>query len=390
MSEGSVYSYDMMSSESSVRILADRQQVFAGAAFVRHGHEMSCLLLAGEKPPFVPDDKVAAMLPEGISRKGITADPTLTVKDRYLDLYPEFARVIVLTRLDLRRGNYDVRYVNLDSGLGFTVFTDDFSVFGDVQPAEAERLKKIAVEGLPRYADLFSALLSMIYLPAFVAAFPQSIHELKVSTELHAARDDDEHARKTFAMLSAAECPTHRVIRCFPASDAGKERLAQKVDPPPLEFKTDGYWRPIGPHQIGEGKNGEQVFGRTWVSRHESWSAQSPKSFMLQNRVPNVEGPDPGTIYVQRSPALEPDLYKVGLTRRTVDLRARELSSASGVPLPFGVLASWNVGDCSRVEREIHEKLTAFRINPRREFFHAELSQLIRIVNEVIAQLPSA
>jgi hypothetical protein len=386
MAEGTVYSYDMVSDDSSLRISGETQQVFAGAAFVRHGYELSCLLLAGENPPHMSEEEISEMLRGGIvsRKKELAPDPSFTTKDRYLDAYPGFAKVIVLTRLDLRVGKHDVRF---DYGPGFTVFTDDFSVLGDFCPPEVERLRQVLVEGLLRYDELFSALSSMIYLPAFFAAFPQDIQELTVSTELHATRDDDKRVRETFAELGAAQCPTHRVIRCFPVTFDLDDRVPKKIDPPPLEFKSDGYWKPIGPQEIGEGKNGEQIFGRTWVSRHESWSAQSPKSFMLQRTISNPEGPEPGIVYVQRSPALEYNLYKVGLTKRTAEIRASELSSATGVPLPFGVLASWPIGDCARVEREVHERLAAYRINPRREFFRAELSLIIRTVETAIKDL---
>ena len=56
---------------------------------------------------------------------------------------------------------------------------------------------------------------------------------------------------------------------------------------------------------------------------------------MLERRIEKPIGPDPGVVYVQRSPALEPDLFKVGLTRRNPEVRAAELSFATGVPLPL-------------------------------------------------------
>jgi len=108
---------------------------------------------------------------------------------------------------------------------------------------------------------------------------------------------------------------------------------------------------------------------------------------MLQRRKTAPDGPDPGVIYVQTSPALENNLYKVGLSRRSARVRAAELSAATGVPLPFGVLVSWEVGDCGQVEKEVHRKLAAFRINPRREFFLADLSLITQTVDAVIAEL---
>ena len=109
---------------------------------------------------------------------------------------------------------------------------------------------------------------------------------------------------------------------------------------------------------------------------------------MLQRKAIRPDGPDPGVIYIQRSPALEANLYKVGLSRRDAEVRANELSSATGVPLPFGVLANWEVGDCTWVEQEVHKRLAAFRINPRREFFCAELSLITRTIQAVVTELP--
>ena len=128
--------------------------------------------------------------------------------------------------------------------------------------------------------------------------------------------------------------------------------------------------------------------GHTWVARHESWSARSPQSFILQRGKTESGGPDPGIIYIQRSPALEINVYKVGLTRRSAEVRAKELSSATGVPLPFDVLANWEVGNCAHVEQEIHKRLAAFRINPNREFFRAELSLIIKTIDTVATELP--
>jgi hypothetical protein len=319
-------------------------------------------------------------------RKDIVPHPDLTTKDRYLDGYPMFAKVIVLTRLNLHAGKHDARYVNLDNGPGFTVHTDDFSILRDLPPERIKLLRQDVIDGLRRYDNLFAALSSMIYLPAFYASFPQDIQELKVSTELSTVWDDNMIQRMV-KELGETKCPKHRIIRCFPSSSVIIGSPVKKIDPPQLEFKCDGYWKPIGPQEVGEGKNGEQIFGRTWVSRHETWSARSPQSFMLQRSNTKVDGSDPGIIYVQRTPAHESNLYKVGLTNRNADIRAGELSSATGVPLPFGVLASWSVGECSRVEKEVHQRLAASRINPRREFFHAELSHIVQIINAVVKEI---
>lgn len=386
--EGTIYSYEMVSNASGLRIAGDRQQVLAGVSFVRHEYELSCLLLAGENPPLHSDEDISEIQcgNPAPGRDDIVADPQLTTQDRFLDGYAGFAKVIVLSRFDLKNAEHDVRFVNLDNGPSFTVFTDDSSIFEDLSPNEADRRREYAIDGLGRYDDLFAALASMIYLPAFFAACSSSIRELRVTTDLRAMREQ-EQIQKTIKELGESHCVSHRTIRCLPVSFGTDDVPQRTIDPPTMNFKCHGYWKAIGPQEIGEDKNGEPIVGRTWVSRHESWSAGSPESFLLQRNRTEPKGPDPGVIYVQRSPAHDVNVYKVGLTRRSAAERAKELSSATAVPLPFGVLATWDVGDCAFVEREVHRELAAYRINPRREFFHAELSLICGTIESVIGEL---
>jgi len=86
-----------------------------------------------------------------------------------------------------------------------------------------------------------------------------------------------------------------------------------------------------------------------------------------------------------RSGSHHDDIYKIGLTRRTTGERADELSSASGVPTGFEVLANWKVGNCSKFEKELHDRLKNLRVNKRREFFRGNLQEIIKAINEVVA-----
>ncbi len=387
--EGTVYSYNMISEATGFRICGDSQQVFAGVSLIRHKYELSCLLLAGEKPPLHSDEDILLYKQHMLStsgRENIVAAPDLTIQDRFLDGYPGFAKVIVLTRFDLRAGKHDVRYVNLDDGCSFTILTDDSSTFEDVPPENSDKFRQAAVNDLKRYDDLFAALSSLIYLPAFFAAHPERIQELEVTTKLHAMREAKWN-RQTMKVLGRSQCVTHRRIHCLPLTFGIDEGSQRNIKPPDMQFKCDGYWKAIGPQEIGEDKNGNPIVGHTWVARHESWSARSPQSFILQRGKTESGGPDPGIIYIQRSPALEINVYKIGLTRRSAEIRAKELSSATGIPLPFDVLANWEVDDCAHVEQEIHQRLAVFRINPQREFFRAELSFIIKTIDTVATEL---
>src|SRR5207245_2640349 len=95
---------------------------------------------------------------------------------------------------------------------------------------------------------------------------------------------------------------------------------------------------------------------------------------------------DPGVVYVIRSPAHDKDVYKIGLTRRNPAERAAEIGAATGVPLPFGVLANWTVRDCGSVEKKVHARLRQFRLSKRREFFRADLGDIVTAVQAVVGE----
>jgi uncharacterized coiled-coil DUF342 family protein len=79
------------------------------------------------------------------------------------------------------------------------------------------------------------------------------------------------------------------------------------------------------------------------------------------------------------------NIYKIGMTRRLEpEIRVRELSSAS-VPFPFDVHMMISCDDAPTLENRLHRALHRERINkvnPRKEFFKADLDTIRGIVEE--------
>lgn len=71
-----------------------------------------------------------------------------------------------------------------------------------------------------------------------------------------------------------------------------------------------------------------------------------------------------------------PGLLKIGMTTDDPETRARDLSSATGVPSPFRVEMSKRVANPREKERAIHELLSilGFRVNEKREFFNCSMT----------------
>jgi len=79
--------------------------------------------------------------------------------------------------------------------------------------------------------------------------------------------------------------------------------------------------------------------------------------------------PEPGYIYVLQNDSHDPFVLKIGMTRHSPDKRAKEIYwGATGVPEYFDIAVAFSVGDCILAEKVIHQRLSTFRVNPRREF----------------------
>ena len=89
-------------------------------------------------------------------------------------------------------------------------------------------------------------------------------------------------------------------------------------------------------------------------------------------------------------------LVKIGKTTRDPDLRAREVSQATGVPTPFYVAFSIQVADCHSGEEYVYAILehNGFKRSPNREFFQMPLRTAIEVLlvaeKELAAHAPGA
>jgi hypothetical protein len=79
-------------------------------------------------------------------------------------------------------------------------------------------------------------------------------------------------------------------------------------------------------------------------------------------------------VYVLSNPA-SPGLLKIGYTKKFPEERAKQISSATGVALPYKVEWAYQCFNGEMVEREVHHKLKAQRINSSKEFFQVSLEE---------------
>ena len=385
--EGVIYSYNFVAPTEDFRLeTSDSELVLLGVAFVRHSTELSVIALAGESPPYPPDEALhpfsAGKRPSG--KENLKPDPSLTIEDRYLKELPRFARVIALVRFDLVSRKYVVRCVNLDLGPSYEVRTDDPQSLGPEMPQAARKELLDTMAGrLARYDGLLASLATLMYLPAFFISEHARVRKTTFGTLLNTRRASTE-VRKAIQLFGWPAVPFSKDVRCLESAPTDLGEKALTITPPDMEFANTGFWRPLPPGVVGEDESGNPIMGKTWVERTETWSSQRLESFVIQKHETVVQGRRPGSVYVMRSGAHDIDLYKIGRTQREPSERARELTRSTGVPTGFEVLARWEVGDVEAVEAEVHRNLKGYRVSKRREFFRAPLSAIIAEIEKIV------
>lgn len=75
-----------------------------------------------------------------------------------------------------------------------------------------------------------------------------------------------------------------------------------------------------------------------------------------------------GYVYILWSEMI-PTLYKVGMTTRSVKERVKELSSSTGVPTQFQIVAYFKSTNSLLCEQLAHKSLSSFRVE-KKEFFN--------------------
>jgi len=93
-----------------------------------------------------------------------------------------------------------------------------------------------------------------------------------------------------------------------------------------------------------------------------------------------------GYVYILINPSMS-GMVKIGKTQNDPDERAKELSSATGIPTPFFVAYSSYFKNCDVAEVFVHTRLEKNRLADNREFFRVSVQQAIEAVREAEATL---
>jgi hypothetical protein len=75
------------------------------------------------------------------------------------------------------------------------------------------------------------------------------------------------------------------------------------------------------------------------------------------------------------------------MTHRSISQRVKEISSATGVLIPFAARHIFRVKDATRAEKEIFELLSEYRLRFDREFFKRPFFKAVHLIQQPIANI---
>lgn len=117
-------------------------------------------------------------------------------------------------------------------------------------------------------------------------------------------------------------------------------------------------------------------------SKKEGWEDVTYYTARKSTLYSNRDGDYDSWVYVL-SNALQPGIYKIGYTNKHPEERAKQISNATGVALPYDVEFAFHCYNGLMLEGEIHKKLSGYRVNNQREFFQLSLEEIKTSIEEL-------
>lgn len=310
-------------------------------------------------------------------------------------------RTVIAGELDLNTEKHLGRCYMTETENKFEIVCDDPDILDHISDMkEREALFGQLKQRIDQTAVMWSLGETMFQLPAYFAFKVNVAKRIVVSAGHRAPPKTRKGGRgldvyfktvSTIDFVDDAETP----IRAF--------------TPTHYRIETGGFWRRLSTDAYGKGPNGDPVKGKTWVKAKNDWrdEGNTTRTIFVKSTVAaarlqaadyiqragtivntieneNSNKNERGVLYVLRCTVMSEEVYKVGWTSGTAEERAKELSSATGVPSSFVVVDQWRHPDPAALEKNVHAMLDPYRLNDRREFFRLEYGSLKRVIEREI------
>ncbi len=392
-----------------------REYVCSGFSMVRRGNSIHWFLVAGEKltkeewelrveaASEIDLENISpwkrAFLKDSIERTGSTTGAPMQLEGSETTV-----RTLVAGEFDLLTQKHIGRGIFIETENSFGVFSDDPEVLVAMGSAsQKEQIIRTAMERIGQADILWNMAEGFFQLPQYFetrVTVPKSL--VQSQGKAHGLKGKGGKGIKA----------EYVAVEAISVEDGEAPSVIRRFNMPLYSTETKGHWRRLKFGQVGKDRDGNPVSGKTWVNRSSPWRDETDRnSFVyvkdclaiakakvdelyaaseIQETEKPVQAQGNGELYVLRCTLMQEEVYKVGWTAGTAVERAKQLSSATGVPLAFLVVESWEHDDPEALETEVHAQLSPYRVNNQREFFRLNFDEIRRIIVNTIERVSPA
>ena len=114
----------------------------------------------------------------------------------------------------------------------------------------------------------------------------------------------------------------------------------------------------------------------------DGWDIVTYYTSRKRNAYTDRDSPYDSWVYILSNPTM-PGYLKIGYTKLHPEERAKQISNATGVALPYVVEWALNCYNAEQLEGEVHRYLESARVNNQREFFQVSLDEAKEVVKKL-------
>jgi len=378
--------------EISFRTDNNAEFIISGISIIRRENEVTVLLITGCNEFKTVKNSEIKLETTNPDKKDLLKKYKKDIKGKeqkplFIDDNENYSKVIVACRIDLENDSIDARYVTEEYENFFQINTDESDGFTDQNGKYTSKdYKKLHENGIKR-VELFNAIFevakSALYLPYYLNENEDHLIEESHETEFKKENSSPLKRRKfkdTFGYKTSNK-PLY-IINSNNKFSPDVIKLRDDL----FNIETSGYWKKLEVDEVGLDKKGNSIHGKTWVNKKLSWFESSIDELIVKKNKNIFTNKDSGFIYIIRNPTMGKNIFKIGLTRNEVEKRIKQLSKTS-VPDKFYKAQEWNVKNCVKAEKQIHDLLEKCRIDPRREFFEIDYEEAVKTITKVCSEI---
>lgn len=390
-----------------------REYALSGFSMVRHGNSIHWCLVAGE---ILTDEEwelrgadtmeidlegilpwKRAFLEKVINEQGATTGPPVLLEGTKTAI-----KTVLSGEIDAATQRHLGKSIFVESENAFATFSDDPEIVARLSDeSEKDKIIRSSMERIGEADALWGIAEGFLQLPAYFEARVTASKEL-----MGAGRLPSGLKGKGGRGLKGK----YEIVESVTVSEDANTPIIRKVKLPQYSTETEGHWRRLRNGEQGKDRNGDPVAGKTWVKRSSPWRDKSERSNVIYLKdslavakakvadlyaaaleetedCESTASEGDGVLYVLRCALMQEEIYKIGWTSGTAAERAKQLSSATGVPEAFVVVKSWTHNDAEGLETEVHAMLAPYRLNTNREFFRLNFPAIERLIEQTIQRV---